>query len=249
METTKQGTFYRNKRVDRLVLALTLVAAGVVILCHNLGLMSYYLFRILISWQMLMIIFGISAFIKRNYLLSVLFFCIGFYFLLPRIAGGDTLWLCSFWPMFLILGGLVLFFRRNTPSFHRHGRGRFPGEGEARSAEESTDGFVNASISFGNNRHIVLDPVFRGANLDASFGSITLDLRRTRLEDPETHIHVNCSFGSIEVLLPPHWCVVSEVANAIGSCEDKRYTTQAIDTAHKLIIRGNVSFGALEIKN
>jgi hypothetical protein len=250
METNKQVMFHSHNKVNKLVAATVLVVAGAVILGHNLGWVSDYLFRILISWQMLLIVLGISSFLKNNLLPGCILTAVGFYFLLPRIIGQETSWLANYWPVFLILLGLVILFHRHQHPWHRWRHHHIHAHrGFTRGTENITDGFVTVDVSFGNSRHIVLDPVFRGANLDASFGTITLDLRRTSLEAPETYIHADCSFGGIELFVPPHWCLFSEMDNAFGSCEDKRYAAHEIDTEHKLIIRGDISFGLLEIKN
>lgn len=251
METNKRVTFHSHVKLNKFVTALTLVVAGAVILGHNLGTVSDYAFRIIISWQMLLIVLGITSLLKRNLLPGCILAGIGLYFLLPRIIGGENAWLANYWPVFLILLGLIILFHRHTNPWYRWRHRHCPpyaGRG-VRKTEQITDGFVTVDVAFGSSRHIVLDPVFRGADLDCSFGSITLDLRRTSLEAPETYIDVNCSFGGIELFVPSHWCLFSEMDNTFGSCEDKRYTTHEIETDHKLIIRGDVSFGGLEIKN
>ncbi|MDR2808971.1 MAG: cell wall-active antibiotics response protein, partial [Tannerellaceae bacterium] len=175
---------------------------------------------------------------------------IGAYFLLPRITGEESVWLSTYWPAFLVLIGLLILFSRRKNPWHTWSRSSFhPGNHRGRVGEQISDGYVTANVSFGNSRHIVLDPVFRGADLEAAFGTMSLDLRRTSLEAPETYINVDCSFGGVVISVPPHWCLLSEMENSFGSSEDKRYLSQEIDTEHKLIIRGDVSFGALEIKN
>jgi hypothetical protein len=235
--------------MNRFVTALILVVAGIVILGHNTGVVSDYAYRIIISWQMLLIILGISSLLKRNLLLGILFFSIGLYFILPRILPMNDTWQISYWPVFLIIAGLIVFFHNRRRPWNR---GWIPPQrhcGAEKRTEEIIDGFVTVNVSFGSSRHIVLDPVFRGAKLDVSCGSIALDLRRTTLEKPETFIDLDCSFGGFEIFVPPNWCLFSELDTTFGSSEDKRYTSHEIDTEHKLIIRGDVSFGALEIKN
>ncbi|MDR1557241.1 MAG: cell wall-active antibiotics response protein [Tannerellaceae bacterium] len=248
-ETKKRVNLHQHYKLDKFVAAFMLVVGGFVILGHNLGAVSDYLYRIIISWQMLLIILGIGSFIKRNFLLGCIFLGVGFYFLLPRIIGVERDWLINYWPVFLIVIGLIILFRqRKAPwcGWHHH-HDHYARKGMRRT-EQSIDGFVTVDVNFGNSRHIVLDPVFRGADLDASFGYITLDLRRTSLEAPETYVEIDCSFGGIEIFVPFHWCLFSEMDNTFGSIEDKR-VSQEIGTEHKLIIRGDISFGALEIKN
>lgn len=111
------------------------------------------------------------------------------------------------------------------------------------------DGFVKSDVSFGGAKHIVLDPVFRGADLNASFGSIALDLRKTTLEAEVTYIQVNASFGGLELFVPSYWNVVIEVDATMGGVDDKRFVSSEIDYSHKLVIKGDITFSGLEIKS
>ncbi|MDR1500625.1 MAG: cell wall-active antibiotics response protein [Tannerellaceae bacterium] len=249
METTKRVHFNGYHKLNKFVTALSFVVAGLVILGHNLGAVNDYIFRIVISWQMLLVVVGIASFIKRNLLAGCIYAGIGIYFLLPRMTGTEGAWLSAYWPLFLVLFGLILLLHRHRNPFQRWRHHDCQGDERGRRTEHIIDGFVTVDISFGGSRHIVLDPVFRGADLDNTFGSITLDLRRTSLEAPETYIDVDCSFGAVELYIPPQWCLFSEMDNTFSSNEDKRFMSQEVDTEHKVIVRGNISFGALEIRN
>ena len=249
-ETNKRVVFHPYHKLNKFIAALVLVVAGIVILAHNLGAVNDYAFRIIISWQMLLIVMGATSLFKGNLLPGFALLGVGVYFLLPRIVGQEAEWLRNYWPVFLIFLGLILLFRRHkSPRNKWQRRRRCYDGGGARRTERSSDGFVTVEVSFGNSQHIVLDPVFRGADLTSGFGSITLDLRRTSLEAPETFIDVNCSFGAVELFVPHRWCLFSEMDNTFGSCEDKRFANHEIDMEHKVIVRGDILFGSLEIKN
>jgi hypothetical protein len=163
-----------------------------------------------------------------------------------------------YWPVFLIVIGIGILARLRKPHVHRH---HFPHHhhhhhhGFDRCAgfpEDSTteDGFDKSDVTFGGARYIVLDPVFRGGDLDTTFGHIMLDLRRTNLEAEETFIDVDCTFSGIDLFIPSSWNIVVDVDNTFGSCEDKRLLQGvAVDEKHKLIIRGDITCGGIEIKN
>ncbi|MDR1257846.1 MAG: cell wall-active antibiotics response protein [Tannerellaceae bacterium] len=246
IETSRWMNFRQYHRLNKFVTALIFVVAGVVILGHNMGWVKDYIFRIIISWPMLLIVIGLVSFMKRNLMAGFLLLCIGVYFILPRIPGIEGEWLSTYWPTLLILAGVVILFRRHKAPWHKCD-GRF--KGQERRKEQIEDGFVVVDISFGNSSHIVMDPVFRGADLDASFGSISLDLRRTSLEAAETYIDIDCSFSGIIIFIPSQWTLKLEIDNTFGGCDDKRYVAQEADSGHKLIIRGDILFGGLEIKN
>jgi hypothetical protein len=71
------------------------------------------------------------------------------------------------------------------------------------------------------------------------------------LEDPEVYIDVECTFGAIEIYAPETWVIISKASADFGGIDDKRFrsTLAEFDNSHKVIIRGKVAFGELEIKN
>jgi predicted membrane protein len=163
-----------------------------------------------------------------------------------------------FWPLLLIIGGVLLLLKLRHPfasplvSMHKRCHRRFFRDfGGAIPRETSTveDGYVRSDVTFGAARHIVLDPIFKGAQLDVSFGNIVLDLARTQLEGEETLVHVDTNFGGVELFVPSSWNVIIEVESIFGSCIDRRFRSPEVDAEHKLIIRGEVTFGGLEIKS
>ncbi|GAB6393701.1 MAG: wall-active antibiotics response protein [Bacteroidales bacterium] len=232
-------------------LAICLIIAGIMILGHNLGWIGDCIYNVVVSWPMILIVLGVVAFLKRNWLSGFILSAIGIYFLLfllPRIGGIDAEQIWIFWPVFLILTGLLILLKRN----HKHvfgGPCRDENGAFLTGKNDIVDGFVTVNISFGNVRQTVLDPVFKGGNIDVSFGSMFLDLRRTSLEAPETILHVNLLFGGMELTVPSQWNVVIETATTLGGCEDKRFLAHEIDNEHKLVIRGNVTCSGLQIKS
>ncbi|MDR2496595.1 MAG: cell wall-active antibiotics response protein, partial [Tannerellaceae bacterium] len=134
-------------------------------------------------------------------------------------------------------------FYRNRMWRDRHGHKR----GEVK--EKVDDGYVSIGVSFGSTKTIVVDPVFKGAEISVSFGSAILDLKRTVLEAAETYVDIDCTFGSVELRIPSGWYVVVMSDNSFGGCEDKRWISQGVDYDHKLIVRGDISFAGIEIKD
>jgi hypothetical protein len=247
METNKHSDFHRHLRVNNFMFAAALVAAGAVILGHNLKYITDDVYHILISWPMIPIVLGLAFLIKRNLVVGVILLLAGSYFLLPRLPGVGGEWIHTYWPVFLIIVGIALLFRRrkHVPLWSHH----WHGKGEKKSTEKVENGFVTIDMSFGSTRQIVLDPVFRGADIDISFGSVVLDLRRTKLEATETYIDIDCSFGGMELLIPSHWHLVIVSDNSFGGYDDKRRLSQEIDYDHRLVIRGDISFSGVEIRD
>ncbi|GHT31281.1 membrane protein [Bacteroidia bacterium] len=230
-------------------LAALFIIAGGVFLGHNLGYISDYIFHIVISWQMLLIAIGVISLIKRNVTAGVIMILTGGFFLVKRLDMVESAWFTTYWPIFLILLGIVLLFMKHRchHPWHHHNFHHRCEKGVQ--TENIEDGYVKIDNSWGNSRHIVLDPVFKGGDIGISFGSVVLDLRRTTLEAPETYLHVNCSFGGFKLLIPSDWNLVIKANNAVSEFSDKRYLSKEIDTEHKLILRGDISFSSIEIRD
>ncbi len=173
---------------------------------------------------------------------------IGVYFLLPEITGITGEWVRMSWPVLLILVGIMILFKPKRHRSNNHWDGGRPEY--AKEVYSSEDGFVVSDNTFGSVQQIVLDPVFRGARIKNTFGGTVLDLRRSKLEAPQTFIDIDCTFGGVEIYLPSDWNLQTQIDAFIGGCDDKRYNTSVeIDKEHTLIVRGKVSFGGIEFKS
>jgi predicted membrane protein len=231
---------HHHGRLSTIAVSLAFIFTGAMFLAHNLGWVSHCVFSIAVSWQMLLIYIGLFQLIKKNPAAGLILITVGAYFLLPSNFG-----LGVYWPVLLIAIGVVILFKlRNTDMGWGDKR---TGNGMGESAM-TDNGFVKANVNFGGSKHIVLDPVFQGAGISVSFGSMTMDLRRTALEKSETVIDLDCNFGGIELYIPSHWNVTLRMNTSFGNIEDKRIAASNIDYEHELIIRGEVNFGGVEIK-
>ena len=237
--------------------AILLIAVGLIWQGRNTGYISFDLFRILISWQMLLIALGVSSLFSRSYGGAFALILVGSVFLMPKLGWIERDWLSINWPIILIVVGVVLLikplFRQGYYSSDSQKVGRRRGKyGSENGANKyvSSDGYVFSESIFSSVQQIVLDPVFKGARLKTVFGGTVLDLRRTSLEFPETIIDVDCIFGGIEIYLPNDWNLQNQVSSVMGGAEDKRFNASTeIDQTHVLIVRGKVVFGGIEFKN
>ncbi|WP_455585331.1 LiaF transmembrane domain-containing protein [Bacteroides sp.] len=232
----------------RQLAATILIVCGVLLLGRNLGLVSYDLFRVIVSWPMLLIVLGAYSFLRKQAFTGIILFAIGFCFILPRLG-----WLpwapahvsAVLWPVLLVCIGIAFFYhpRRVRTEWKMQGKEDFTTR-----EHKSGDGFVRSDNVFGGVKQVVLDEVFKGAEIRNSFGGTVLDLRRTNIEQGETYIDVECNFGGVEIYVPSDWRVDLQANAFLGGCEDKRVTGVNIDRSRTLVVIGNVSFGGVEIK-
>lgn len=234
------------------LLAVICIVLGALFLGRNTGLLSPDVFHFIVSWPMALVVWGIYTLFHRHFTIGAILILIGLYLLFPALEWISNDWLRIYWPLGLVALGLLLLLKSGKNSCLRrwHRRGRFAFQRNRSCTEgENEGGYVNSDISFSSVKHIVLDPVFKGATLDVAFGGVNLDLRRTTLVKPETWITVNSSFGGVELYIPDTWVVRIDIDSFLGGCNDHRYSSNEPDPEHLLVIRGALTFSGLEIKS
>lgn len=225
---------------------LILIFIGVLFFGRNVGWIDYSLFRILFSWQTLLLVIGVGLCLRGRFVGGLVLIAVATYFLSPHI---NSMWawdVQTYWPLLIIFIGIVVLFKRPLRKRCRHHH-----KIATDTLYASQDGFVHSEVTFGAVKQIVVDPIFKGADIKTTFGSTLIDLRRTSLENPETYIDVESTFSSIELFVPNTWMVVSKANADFGGIDDKRFHSGfiEIDNSRKVIIRGKLVFSGLEIKN
>ncbi|WP_298650498.1 DUF5668 domain-containing protein [uncultured Proteiniphilum sp.] len=251
MKTNSCSTFHHSPKSKGIIFGLLLIIAGLLFLSFNFGWIDAALRPILFSWPMIFIVLSIISFSKRDYSFGVIWLIAGLFFLLPRIAeaypgsisGVDTDFARIYWPVLLILLGLVLVFRIGSGrGGRRHGYKQIGAD-----STENVNGRIDKNVLFGGSESIFLDPVFNGGSINATFGGVVLDLRRTTLPEGETYLDIDATFGGIELYIPGDWWIETRFQTVLGGVEDSRIVSQP-DYTRKLILQGNLTFGGCEIR-
>jgi predicted membrane protein len=247
METNSCSSsgFAKSKGI---LFGLLLVIAGLLFLSFNFGWIDAALRPVIFSWPMIFVVIGIVSFSKNNYLVSLFWLILGFFFLLPRIGvafpgfiqGIDDSFARTYWPLLLILLG-VAFILRVVLGQRGHAKGH-----HRPSSTEAVEGRINRSVVFGGSESIFLEPVFNGGDISVIFGGVVLDLRKTKLPEGDTYINIEAIFGGVELYVPDDWIVESKLQTVMGGFQDKRHISDA-DKSRKLILKGDLIFGGCEI--
>jgi predicted membrane protein len=253
---------------------IILILLGGLLVASNVGLVPYGLKKIIVSWQMLLIVIGIISVFKRRALFFKGFsmLCLGIFFIIPKLAtvfpsvfGGIDAdnFVSVYWPLLLIAGGIILILHvpvshnhewRSHSSFHHCGRQFVNKRGYLWKNETSQDkencrqdeNFLKTCV-FGNGRYVI-DTEFKGGTLHAVFGGIELDLRKSYLPEGETSMNIEAIFGGVSLFVPDDWLLEVQIESVLGGIDDARRIV-AVDTSRRLIIKGSVVFGGVEIKN
>jgi predicted membrane protein len=231
----------------QLVLGLLVVAFGVILTLDNLDMINArYILR---YWPVILIIYGAVKILQpdtnaaRFWGFVVAF--VGLALLADKLYIFDfRLW--DFWPLLLVaLGGMMLW-RTST-------RGRISDRTTnvnigASTKSTDTNSIVNASAFLGGSRRIVQTQDFRGGELTAVMGGCDIDLRTASIASSPAVIDVFALWGGIEIKVPQGWSVSFEGTPILGGFDDKTFR-QGTEATQRLIVRGTIVMGSVEVRN
>lgn len=125
-------------------------------------------------------------------------------------------------------------------------RGLFGGAGDQADRTEASD-FVSALAFMGGYGPKCTSQAFTGGDVTAFMGGIELDLRGCDLREPAI-LDVFVMWGGVEIRVPPDWTVELRGTPILAGLEDKT-TPPPVAGAKRLVVRGAVIMGGIEVKN
>lgn len=236
---------HHNRDNGRFVIGAFIIIVGILALLDNLDIFDTG--RILQFWPTIFIALGgmklIQAHSARGYLVGATLVAVGVVWTLQN-AGILHVRMRDWWPLFLILAGLLVLTRgrsrRHHPDF----------DGDRHTGMENipvTNKHFLDTTAVMSGHHLKSDSKeFRGGDISAIMGGIELDLRQASIENEAT-LRVFAFWGGIEITVPPDWAVVSDATPFMGGLEDK--SIPPANATKRLIIKGYVIMGGVEIKN
>lgn len=111
--------------------------------------------------------------------------------------------------------------------------------------EGKKNGLENITATFAEQKANKDNENFAGANLDAVFGSVVLDLRRANVEK-EAVIKASAIFGGVEILLPTDVNVKVKSTPIFGGVSNKSISNK--DNQKIIYIDAFCMFGGVDIK-
>ncbi|HVV47104.1 MAG TPA: DUF5668 domain-containing protein [Bryobacteraceae bacterium] len=231
--------------------ALFLIVAGVLMFLDNLGFIP----NIRPYWPMAIAVFGMAQLVRPNRPCSVVWplfmIAVGVLLTLGNL-GHLHFSIGSMWPLFLIaLGVSMLFDRKRYGKWKHHWGNSF--SAPAYVGGRFDGGILRENAAFSSVNRRVESATFEGADLNATFGELKIDLRGATISTPnrEAVIETNASFGAIKLRIPETWRVLVQGGAAFGAFEDRTVPPRPEPGVEPptVIIRGNATFGAVEIEN
>lgn len=110
-----------------------------------------------------------------------------------------------------------------------------------------SDEYIKYDCSFGE-RNIVNDSkCFKGGKVDASFGTLRLDLSNIEIKG-EARIEVSASFGEVEIFMPRNVPYKTSVSPFFGSFSNKAPYVPVVTGEPYIEITGSASFGTVRLR-
>jgi len=264
---SQRKNHYCHHFTNTIVFALLLMITGVTFLGFNLGFIPMPYKSVILSWPMLFIAWGILSISKRHFWWGSLLFIAGGFFIIPNIVNAcpgilpvdSNNFVHLYWPVLLIVAGLVFLLHLLIPhsgkykferhfEYHNFQKMKDYAENEKRNQKDEK-GYFNKQSVFSSGKHIVLDPEFKGGEINTVLGDTTLDLRKTNLPLGDTFLNINTVLGSVTIFVPTDWAVEIRFESILYSFEDKRFDKELKDTERRLIITGSGILGGGELRN
>jgi predicted membrane protein len=226
------------QKIVQLVVGLFVVFAGVLFTLDNLHILHAR--EYLRFWPLAFVMIGILQ--MARWRTTARFLAGGLWILL-----GVTLLLrvnvFAFWPLVLVaVGGRVMWRAFSTTRDKVHAGGFNSGM-----TIDNESVISSTAVLGGFGRRIVAQEFQRG-EFTAFMGGGKVDLREAKLAGGEAVLDLFVIMGGFELLVPDTWSVIVELTPFMGGYDDKtRQNAPAL--APRLIIRGFVMMGGIEIKN
>lgn len=261
MDSNLKEKNHYHSRHHGLVFSVILIIAGTIFLGINTGFLPTEYRPLFFSWPIWVVFAGLYFLLNGSFHNAFVFLTVGVFFLMPEIGqsnpalGIPVNFIHLWWPILLIIAGIYFALCRLFwhPCCHRHVHSRKWSNSEhwnSYNKYKSDDGYINVTSSFESRKNIVLDPVFKGGQVDCSFGEIIIDLRKTTLPEGKTKLSITVSFGSVIVIVPDRWNVDVRGESMFGNFNDNRLTHYFNpDDNHTLVIDGKCSFGECKLRD
>lgn len=239
-----------ENRSRTVIFASIVIAAGVLLLLRSIGILPWEVSRVLISWQMLLIVIGLfNVFSSQHKVSGYILLGIGGFFMIDKFYDFNIGFWQVFWPLVLIGIGVAVLLNYKK---RQEGGYRFNHKGDKLAEEYDEDAdYIDEVTIFSGTEKTITSKKFRGGKITSIFGGSEINLMHADLSEGKNDIEIVAVFGGATLIVPADWDVKVDVTAVFGGFSDKRYKKPQIeqDTSKLLRIQGVVLFGGGEIKS
>lgn len=219
----------------RSFIGIILIALGAGFLLDQLDIISFTTL-ISIYWPVFIILIGANHTFTKGHSTSwgIVLILVGLFFLLRNLDLFPSDIGKYFWPVLLIVIGVVIIFGRP-----RH-------DGLAR----YKDDILNHFVVFSGLEGKCVSKDFKGGSATVVFGGIDIDLRDANLSEEGAFLDLVAVFGGIDLKVPDNWKVIVKGTPIFGGWENKTRTPDNPgENQPTLNIKCLVMFGGMGVEN
>jgi len=261
MDIKTETTVKTGKAIHQIAFGMLLILLGGLLVCARTGLIPSNFHRIVLSWQMLLIVIGIVSLFKRHPFSGMCFILVGGFFIIPRLAEVfpttfpwvNDEFTSVYWAALLIGAGILLiiywlvaprkkWYEERVIFHHRHRCN------QEKKQHETNNDFSKSHV-FSSGKYIVLEPEFKGGDVHVVFGASEIDLRKTSLPEGDTFLNINATFGGVVLFIPEDWKVESKTECILAGISDERHVVEPKNPTRRLILTGSCTFSGCKIEN
>lgn len=215
----------------RILAGLGIIVLGALLLLDQLNIAGFN--NLLANWWPLFVIgAGILVFLNdtKSYLWALLIIGFGVIAQLNALKAFDINPWQVFWPAVIIVVGLSIVFRRSD---------------SVRRVDSSNTDSVTAIL--GGANHVNRSSDYKGGNITAIAGGVSLDLRKAVIKKEAT-LDIFSLMGGVELWVPENVVVKQKASVILGGIEDKNQGGEG-KNAPVLYIAGDIIMAGVEIKS
>ena len=235
--------FREHRQRSRVFVGITIAVAGLILMLTTMRVLPCI--DLENSWPAILIVTGIFIGIKSGFRRNAwwILVLVGIANFTPQfmIMGRPSRDFA--WPVGIIIVGLAIALRpRRERCYPRAAK---------MATTINTDSTLNLDVTFGGKKEVITSKDFKGGAVTVTFAGCEINLTQADFAEPTAVIDFRVSFGGVEIIVPSHWDIQNEISPSFGSVEDERtiQTGPSNETRKVLILRGNCSFGSIEIKS
>jgi len=114
-----------------------------------------------------------------------------------------------------------------------------------------TDDYDNnprVSVSFGGESRYLHSDALETVEIDCKFGGVEVYFDQAKLSPKGAKVYCDVKFGGAELYIPKEWRVKDDFSVTLGGADKGRRREPPAPDAPVLYLKGNIAFGAIEIK-
>lgn len=214
----------------RAVVGLSILGVGVVAWLDRLGRIDGRAF--IHWWALILVATGLAHLPQRRWVGAAIYLVLGILFLppLPFVPHFHPAEVLGLWPLMISAGGVALIRQSLNPV-----------------AKDLAGGAFHAFAWMGGSVRTIGAEDFLGGDAVVVMGGCEIDLTSARIAN-EAVIDLLAFWGGIEIRVPPHWVIESNVMPVLGGIVVKATNPRDGD-GPRLILRGSAIMGGIEVRN